>query len=684
MKNLASNNIELKINDSLGVVSSLKIGNRELCVSNIPLFVARLRNKSGECFYIDATKARKMSADDKSISFSDFDSPFEMLNITVNVKANDGIEWGLEVCNVPCEYALEWVEIPKICMPRLVDNNKNGGRILFPYDEGLLISDETKFKRYEPEFPSSGAYLMFPNKICSQFFAYLFDDIGIYIGAHDTKRGLKCLDFYPCENGIAMQIRLFSGADFGQGYKTDFPIVWKACSGNWMDACHIYRGWFENNLPKNLLPIKENPNLPKWYEESPLVVTYPVRGVHDMDTMEPNGLFPYVNALPFLNKIKAATNSQIMALLMHWEGTAPWAPPYVWPPYGGVDKFNEFKDALHKNGDLLGVYCSGFGYTQKSTLIDYNCEERIKNEDVLSGVCHSPANKPQLGITCCPYQRYGYDICPSSDRGREILFEAYSPLFESGVDYAQILDQNHGGGQYLCYAREHNHPPMPGEWMTENMQNLLKEWNELAPNMLFGCESASSEPFIGSLALSDNRYELNYIFGQVVPVYAYIYHEYVRNFMGNQVGCPFDTKYNTLTYRLSYSFSIGDLMTLVLLPNGDLMTHWGMRDFENCPNTDNIFTLIKNLTKFYKTVGKKYLYAGRMKATNDFRCESIEIPMTNNRGNATLPRLLYSSWVAENGKTAHIVVNPEANPVRFTIGDMEYDAKPLNATLIVI
>ena len=46
--------------------------------------------------------------------------------------------------------------------------------------------------------------------------------------------------------------------------------------------------------------------------------------------------------------------------------------------------------------------------------------------------------------------------------------------------------------------------------------------------MLLGCESAAAEPFIGGLLMSDNRYELNYPFGTVVPTYAYIYHEYVR------------------------------------------------------------------------------------------------------------------------------------------------------------
>ena len=481
-----------------------------------------------------------------------------------------------------------------------------------------------------------------------------------------------------------MTMRLYTGADYGCGFKTDYPIVWQVCGGNWQSAAEIYRAWFEKNLPSTVVTTKENTKLPSWYEKMPLIVTYPVRGIHDMDKMEPNALFPYTNALPILNKIKRDTGSTIMSLLMHWESTAPWAPPYMWPPFGGVDCFNEFRDALHENGDLLGVYCSGFGYTQRSTLIEsYNLEEKIKNENVLEGVCHSPANKAELGITCCPYQRYGYDICPASDRGREILNEGFAPLFESGIDYAQILDQNHGGGQYMCYARNHNHPPMPGAWMTSNMQEILKEWQEKAPNMLFGCESAAAEPFIGGLQMSDNRYELNYPFGTPVPAFAYVYHEYVRNFMGNQCGCPFEPSVDTLRYRLAYSFSIGDLMTLTLAPNGDLMTHWGTHDFSCPPDFDKAMTFIRNVMRFYREGAKEYLYAGKMKNAPEIECGEVIFPLFRGRKEATLPRLLSSSWEARDGKTAYVVVNPEDTKISFKIDGKEYECPPLDGVIIL-
>ena len=684
MYRVFTRDIELTINNEEGFISSLKIGKREICIGNCPLFVVRLRDKNGDCIYINSTQAKSSSIVDDIIEYNGFSSELSALSVKIKISTDDAVLWQIAITSVPCEYAIEWVEFPKICLPRLIDNDSHGGKLLFPYDEGIILTDETLLPRYEPEFPSSGAYFTFPNKVCSQFIAYLFEDIGLYIGAHDPKRAVKGVDFYQENNGISLQLRLYSGVGFGQSFETDYPIVWKTCSGEWKSAAQIYRAWFECNLPSRVVAIKENKSLPKWYEDSPLIVTYPVRGTHDMDKMEPNELFPYMNALPILNKIKSDTGCQIMALLMHWEGTAPWAPPYVWPPYGGEKLFNEFKNELHKNGDLLGVYCSGFGYTLQSTLIEsYNCEEKIKQENVLRGVCHSPYNKPELGITCSPYQRYGYDICPASERGREILNEAYAPLFKSGVDYAQILDQNHGGGQYMCYAREHNHPPMPGEWMTTNMQELLDEWNSSAPNMLFGCESAAAEPFIGNLLMSDNRFELNYPFGTPVPLYSYIYHEYVRNFMGNQCGCPFEPRVDTLRYRLAYSFSIGDIMTLVLAPNGKLMTHWGTRDFENNPNMEKAMIFIRNMTKFYNEGAKKYLYCGKMSSAPDIKCEEITIPMYRGRDFITLPRLLSSVWEADDKKTAYIVVNPEDSHVSFQIGNECYEVPPLDACLII-
>lgn len=685
MFSVFTNDIKLDIDVARGVASSLQLYDTERLEGECPIFALRLRDKTGKCYHFDSTQAKDIDAIEGKLTYTGFGGDFSSLEVAIEIcTQNDAIEFYASVSCVPSEYALEWIELPKICLPRLIDNNPNGGKIAFPYDEGILLTDETLLPRYEMEFPMSGAYFIFPNKVCSQYMTYLFDSCGLYIGAHDTKRGFKGVDFYRHDNGIAMQIRLYSGCDFGESYKADFPIVWKPFTGDWRSGADIYRDWLESNLPSNLVPIKENKSLPSWYSESPLIVTYPVRGIHDMDKMEPNALFPYTNALPILKRIKNDTQCRIMALLMHWEGTAPWAPPYVWPPFGGEELFNEFRDELHKGGDLLGVYCSGFGYTKQSTLIEsYNCEEKIKNENVLSGVCHSPENKPELGITCCPYQRYGYDICPASERGREILDDAYSPLFDSGIDYAQILDQNHGGGQYMCYAKDHLHPPMPGEWMTTNLQKLLKDYKKSAPSMLFGCESAAAEPFIGSLQMSDNRFELNYPYGTPIPMYAYVYHEYVRNFMGNQCGCPFEPSIDTLRYRLAYSFSIGDIMTLILSPSGKLMTHWGTHDFENAPDMDKTLTFIKNMREFYDSCGKEYLYCGKMINAPSIECESIEIPLFRGRKSATLPALLTASYEAKDGHIAYIVINPDSNTASFSLESEKYEIKPLDAMLII-
>lgn len=102
--------------------------------------------------------------------------------------------------------------------------------------------------------------------------------------------------------------------------------------------------------------------------------------------------------------------------------------------------------------------------------------------------------------------------------------------------------------------------------MTKNMQDLLSDWNTASSDMLLGCESAAAEPFMGNLLFSDDRYELCYDIGRPVPMYSYLFHEYLHNFMGNQVCCYFPPTTDALLYRIAYSFAAGDAPALVLTP----------------------------------------------------------------------------------------------------------------------
>ena len=297
--------------------------------------------------------------------------------------------WSMAIRN-ESPMAVEYVQYPNIPFAPL---KKNGGMgtVLLPYNEGVLIDDATKrdrheFFKQEIKYPSKGSCYAFPNMMSSQFMAYLSEGCGVYMGAHDPRRGLKGLDYVATENGVTMGIRTYAGGKFGEDYSMDFPLVTTVFEGGWEDAASIYRQWFSHNLPGNVKKISENSRLPEWYMDFPLIVGYPVRGVHDMDEMQPNGLFPYMNALPYIEEIAEATQARVMALLMHWEGTAPWAPPYVWPPYGGEKAFQAFRDALHARGHLLGVYCSGFGWTYRSNLTDYNRMEEWNQGAVIAAM----------------------------------------------------------------------------------------------------------------------------------------------------------------------------------------------------------------------------------------------------------------------------------------------------------
>ena len=670
----------LQFDEQAGVIASLQNAGREYVAEKVSVFRLALRN-------LDCSQKILTAADlplhNCTSDQEGFTATYSANGVSVTVSAvmDTQIQWQIQVAT-PKNAAAEWVNFPQIIVPNDLKGKGGVSEILWGFNEGCIVEDldirESGFRYLEPEYPSQGVMGMYPAIVETQFMAFMSEQSSLYFAAHDKDDNLKGIDFHEEGCGILLQFRHFCGVNFGQTYEMTFPMVMQFFTGSWYVAAEIYRQWFREAKKDQFIPITENKKLPTWYGESPVIVTYPVRGIHDTDIMNPNKLFPYMNAMPHVERLEKELGCKIMVLLMHWEGSAPWAPPYVWPPYGGEDALKEFIDALHARGDVLGVYCSGMGWTEQSNLVaEYNTEAQFKEQNLQNVMCLSPEQTLPHSLICTG-QRSGYDMCPTQEFTHQVLTNEVRQMAASGIDYIQLMDQNHGGTSYFCYSREHGHPPVPGKWQVDAVKELLNEVNADIGQVLLGCESAAAEAYIPQLLFSDNRFNLNYRIGKPVPMYAYIYHEYVNNFMGNQVCSQFHTdptkSPDCVLERLAYSFSAGDMLTLVINEDGGINWCWGQRPFNGMPEQEPIKTLIRNLNPWRLGVGKQYLHSGTMVAPWTVHCG--EHPMYRPDDSAAMvAKIHHTAWQAPDGSVGQILINYHQEAISCTIDLPEGNCK---------
>ncbi len=667
---ITANSLCLGFSGDYTRLASLTDQSRELLApQQAPLFTLGLRDRQGTLTCVTADQAGQVtpeySRQQLTLSYSGF---LELPGISVRVTVTGGreIRWNIQVKN-RTDHVLEYADFPSVTFAGALKENGGDASILWPYNEGVLIQDSRqKPQMTEPEYPSQGNYAMFPYMVFAQFSLYLYAGRGICMALQDPDRGPKGIDFCCRDDAAQFRTRLYTGADFGADVDIPFDILWTGFEGDWHDGAGLYRSWFEEHLPPGLMPLGQREDLPRWYrEDMPIVITYPVRGIHDMDRMTPNKLFPYVNVLPTVDRIARETGSTILVLLMHWEGTAPWAPPYVWPPYGGEAEFRALMDKLHSQGHLLGVYCSGSGYTKISNLIrEYDMTEIIRDQNLQEAFCAGPDQQVMLSRICTA-QRSGYDICLGNDRGYQLMNEALEPLLKSGVDYIQAMDQNHGGSMYFCYSRDHGHPPVPGTWMTDAASRMFAQWRSLGKTTLLGCESAAAEPYLPVLSISDNRYELNYLYGRPVPLYAFLYHKYLHNFMGNQVCCPIEDTTLGLIYRIAYSFLAGDLITLVINEDAEAVFHWGMRDFSNHADQSRVLSFVAQLQGWHR-IFPDLFRQGEMVKPLDYTCAEMEIQLKEAPWRYREKAILSTAW-RSGSQMVQLLVNYTEQPQRCTV-----------------
>ena len=164
---------------------------------------------------------------------------------------------------------------------------------------------------------------------------------------------------------------------------------------------------------------------------------------------------------------------------------------------------------------------------------------------------------------------------------------------------------------------------------------------------------------------------MTFPFGRPVPAYAYVYHEYVNNFQGNQVSTTewIDTGSSPHLVQLltAYSFVAGDLMTIVLRGGGKIQWAWCCRWEESPPEQEPIIALIRNLTAWRRGAGRDHLRFGRMQKPLDL--DGIGEYTFQRRKGSTIayPSLLTSRWSLPNRDVVQFVVNYLPEPQTFGV-----------------
>lgn len=673
----------LRLDSRKGTVISLEMKNTSVLSTSVqrePLFALGLRDrsKSGELLSIKSTEASEIECrqyDDSVVfRFKRFPgSSMEAVAVISFPRKSPDIHWNIRVDGIPEHFCLDHIDFPRMVVPNDLCATGGKGHIFWPAQEGCLIDDvdfrEHGWLSHKPQgYPTLGWGGQYPGSVQMQLTAWYNDKAGLCVTARDSEHRPKGFEFYKTQDdGIMLDLRLFTDGATGR-YCLPYDVVTTVFKGDWYDAADIYRDWVLKSATYLPPRIAENPELPEWYHDSPVIITYPVRGKLDLGDMTPNALYPYSAALPTIDRYASALDSRIMALLMHWEGSAPWSPPYVWPPYGGEAALTEFISGLHSKNNLIGLYASGIGYTLRSnTDTTYNNYREFEEKHLERVMKVAPDGQlAQVNVCAGPYsQRIGWDMCPACGFAASVASSQIREIARHDVDYVQYFDQNLGGAAYHCYGDQaHNHPYGPGKWLTDAMKDVLDSCTAAASNsprhMLVGCEAAAAEPFMDNLRFNDARATINLMAGTPVPAYAYVYHEYVNNFMGNQnqVSVCIDhekSPYNLLQ-RLAYAFCAGDMFTIIIRDDGDMIWDWDGAWDGVMPNQSHATALVRNLNAWRRHSGKDFLVYGRMERPLEISGD-YPVPMYNKVAQKDIPfsSVFQCNWDYKGRKAAFLV-----------------------------
>ena len=548
----------------------------------------------------------------------------------------------------------------------------------------------------QPDHPHTWQFLPentdtdhYPGYTFAQFLAYYNDRAGIYIACEDAEGRIK--RFKPVHHGAGVRLGISHVGDWPRaGARTlEYDTVLGTFAGDWTDAATIYRDW-SLQQPWASKPLRERTDVPDWLLDSPPHLMLRIQGeIDDGPTDAIEEFLPYTRALDPLDRLAQRLDTPLVPVLMGWERPGPWIYPDCFPPVGGEEAMREFAERVRSRGWHLGSFCNGTRWVTGHYWSGYDGREYFDDHDGAASVCRLPAGEPWQEFWDATW-RPSNPCCVGAPATKETAIAFVKTLLDIGFDWIQFFDQNVGAAAFPCYAAGHDHPPMPGLWMTEHLGQLLESFRELAEHdprqIVFSVEGPVNEFFLQEFQMADIRSSppghrpLNTSLDGLIPLYHFLYHELIL--MHGGFGSAPDPHH--LEIRTAYNFVLGEIVGAVMHHDGSLMSKdtalwWARRD-PNGGDDSAILGLLASATELRRGIGRDFLVSGRMAQSPAI--DDIEEICWEEQGRAhRIPAVFHAAWETADLRYAVALANWTADDQEVSVTTLRLGSE---ATLHVV
>jgi hypothetical protein len=623
-----------------------------------------------------------------SFSFERIDGKNLAANCLVRIDENAPyLRFHLQVIN-ETTMAIRSINFPFLILTPQLGMSCDDDRILLPKEDGQLLGSpmlhhwERFGGRGEDQryfYPGEGRQS--PEGLSAQVLAYYDAMGGFYLGTHDGGGNVKKL------GPIWLHDQSEYGIDFTpvhwfpevphKNLEIPYETVIGCFSGDWQDAAAIYKRWAldQSWCSKKL---SERSDVPDWIKKGAFFFNFRLRFQEGGDS--------FLDQVPeFLSRWRRAIGAPLIAMMCGWEKIAEWAGPDYFPPYGGHDRFKRMCGMLRQ----LAIRPFPFGLSglklllrRKITAASPQPELQIDydNWEALSTKYSDCVVRQANGEVLLDSQVDAWDgihayACVATDQARCQLYEACLTLVELYQAQVAQVDQILGGSTPACYSPHHGHDPGRGQWQIKALKRIYgevrRDCKRLDPEFALSQEWIS-EPFIQALDLYHGR---NYdqprgLIG--VPLFSYLYHEFIPCFGGDWMSFLPDNPCGI--YYHAVNLVNGNL------PAGCPQSMWtSVRNASPEEADPAILRMARNASAMFLAFPEFFVLGEMLRSTPlevpPITVHFVGLPFGWKRRPLTVPCVLHGGWKSPDGCHGYIFANicSETRSFPFSVGAHDLD-----------